>query len=107
MSGSVHIPWYATVFRGDAFAEALEQIAPVALRYGAKDYAVYRSRDDTYKFTQVTTFESKLDWERYWYGSEFSAWREKYSSWFQIPVVYTWNDLVVAGASEIVEEAPA
>ena len=52
MAGVVHIPWYATLFRGDKFEEALEEIAPLALRYGATDYAVYRSRDDRYKFLQ-------------------------------------------------------
>ena len=47
-AGVMHIPWYATVFRGDKVAAALVEIAPVALRYGATDYAVYRSRDDRY-----------------------------------------------------------
>ena len=31
MAGVVHIPWYATVFRGDKFEAALEEIAPLAL----------------------------------------------------------------------------
>ncbi len=103
MAGVVHIPWYATVFRGDAFAEALKEIAPLALRYGAGEYYVHRSRDDTYKFVQASKFESKLDWERYWYGEEFVAWREKYSSWYQIPVVYYWNDVIAEGRSEVLQ----
>ena len=45
-AGVVNIPWYATLFRGDRFAEALGEIAPVALRYGASDYTVYRAQDD-------------------------------------------------------------
>ena len=109
MAGSVHVPWYATVFRGDSFEEALHEIAPLALRYGAKDYAVWRSRDDTYKFLHASTFETKLEWERYWNGPEFIQWRAKYSSWYQIPVLYVWHDLVISGASEIAttEETPA
>ena|SRR5919202_4343511 len=97
-AGVVHIPWYATLFRGDKFAVAMREIAPVALRYGATDYAVYRGRDDTYRFLQMATFERKDDFERYWYGEEFIAWREDYSSWYQVPVLYAWQDLVVAGA---------
>jgi hypothetical protein len=97
MAGVVQIPWYATAFRGDKFEVALEHIAPVALRYGATDYRVYRNRDDRYKFTQMATFEDKLDFERYWYGEEFSAWRTDFSSWFQVPIVYTWSDLVLVG----------
>ena len=45
----------------------------MAPRYGATHYAVYRSRDDRYKFLQVVDFESKLDWERYWNGPEFET----------------------------------
>ena len=97
MAGVVHIPWYATVFRGDTFEEALGLIAPLALRYGATDYRVYRSRDDRYKFLQMATFEDKLDFERYWYGDDFNAWRADYSSWYQVPIVYAWNDLVLSG----------
>ena len=73
MAGVVHIPWYATVFRGDRLEAALREIAPLALRYGATEYGVYRSRDDAYKFLQWRTFESKLDWERYWTAPEFIA----------------------------------
>ena len=72
-AGVAQIPWYATLFRGDRFAEALAEIAPVAMRYGATDYLVYRNRDDMYKFTQCATFESKADFEAYWYGPEMTA----------------------------------
>ena len=90
-AGTVHIPWYATVFRGDRFAEALAEIAPVSLRYGATDFSVYRSRDDA-------SFESKVDFERYWYGEEFSYFRTDVAGWYQVPILYTWNDVVVAGS---------
>ena len=98
MAGVVHIPWYATLFRGDKFELALAEIAPVALRYGATDYRVYRSRDDMYRYLQMATFEDHGDWERYWFGEEFSAWRADYTSWYQVPVTYVWNDLVLQGS---------
>jgi hypothetical protein len=98
MAGVVHIPWYATLFRGDKFAVALEEIAPVALRYGASEYAVYRSRDDQYRFLQLATFEHKPDFDRYWNGEEFSIWRGDYTSWYQVPVLYAWNDLIARGS---------
>lgn len=100
MAGVVHVPWYATLFRGDKFQLALAEIAPVALRYGGTDYRVYRGRDDRYRFLQTATFEDHGDWERYWYGEEFVTWRADYSSWYQVPVVYAWNDLVSAGSLE-------
>ena len=95
--GVVHIPWYATFFRGDKFEIALREIAPVALRYGASDYAVYRNMDDRYRFLQLASFPDKLSYARYWDGEEFITWRADYSSWYQVPVLYNWTDLVIAG----------
>jgi hypothetical protein len=97
MAAVVHIPWYATLFRGDKFEAAIQEIAPVALRYGATSYEVFRSQDDQYKFLQVVRFEDKIDFERYWYGEEFSLWRADYSSWYQVPVVYAYNRVVCVG----------
>ena len=97
MAGVVQIPWYATLFRGQRFEAAVREIAPIALRYGASEYSVYRSRDDAYKFLQMATFEDKSGFDRYWYGEEFSIWRADHSSWYQVPVLYTWRDLLARG----------
>jgi hypothetical protein len=107
--GVVHIPWYATVFRGDDLERALQQIAPLAQRFGASEYAIYRSRDDPYRLLQMGTFAEKADFERYWYGEEFSLWRGDYSSFYQVPILYVWHDLVerggVAFAAEVANGA--
>jgi hypothetical protein len=100
MAGIVHIPWYATVFRGDKLEEALREIAPIALRYGATEYGVHRNRDDPYRFLQMAYFREKSDFEAYWLGEDFSAWRAEHSSWYQVPVLYAWNDIVIAGHIE-------
>ena len=106
MAGSVHIPWYATGFRSDRFAEALEEFAPVALRYGATAYAVYRYRDDRYKFLHTSTFEDKLDWERFWGGPEATRFRTVHQGWFQVPLVYQWADIVIEGSLPANGRAP-
>ena len=98
--GVVHIPWYATGFRGDAFEEALNEIAPVALRYGATEYWVFRRGDDRYMFQTYFLFEDHHDFEQYWYGPEFQDWRARYSSWYQVPVVYTVAHEIASGAIE-------
>jgi hypothetical protein len=95
--GSVHIPWYATGFRGDKLEAALAELAPVALRYGATSYSVFRYRDDRYKFLQTATFRSYADWEAYWYGPEFERFRTVNSSYYQVPVLYTWADIAAEG----------
>jgi hypothetical protein len=106
MAGSVMIPWYATGFRGDGLEEALNEVAAVSLRYGATSYAVYRSRDDKYRFQQFVAFEDKLDWERYWEGDEMIYFRTSHSSWYQVPVLYGWWDETAAGGL-VTEPAPA
>jgi hypothetical protein len=104
MAGVVHIPWYATVARLDAFAEAVAEIAPIALRYGASRYSVHRSRDDRYKILQLAWFESKADWYTYWDGPEVIEFRASHSGLYQIPVVYVWHDELTAGALVSAEE---
>jgi hypothetical protein len=100
MAGVVHIPWYATGFRGDKLEAALVGIAPVAVRYGARTYSVHRFREDRYKFLQTAEFEAKLDFDRYWHGPEFTDFRVLASSWYQVPVTYSWSDLVIDGTLE-------
>jgi hypothetical protein len=96
--GTVIVPWYATGFRKDAFEAALNEVAPIALRYGATTYAVYRNRDDRYKFQQLAEFEDELDWQRYWEGREMTEFKTRHSSWYQVPVLYSWWDLSASGA---------
>jgi hypothetical protein len=103
MAGTVIVPWYATGFRSNGFEEALNEVAAVALRYGASSYAVYRARDDKYKFQQLASFEQSLDWARYWEGPEMMEFRIRRSSWYQVPVIYGWWDQTAFGA---VEEGP-
>jgi hypothetical protein len=97
MAGTVIVPWYATGFRADNFGAALNEIAAVALRYGADHYAVYRGRDDRYRFQQLAAFDQYVDWERYWEGPEMIDFRARHSSWYQVPLLYGWWDLTAGG----------
>lgn len=94
--GFVHIPWYVTTFRGDSFEAAITEFARSAVRYNAKSYEIFRSREDSYKFLQIVEFDDKLDFERYWNGPEFIEFRKKYQSYYQVPVVYTWHDCLTS-----------
>jgi hypothetical protein len=103
VAGTVIVPWYATGFRADHFETELEPVAAAALRYGATSYAVYRSRDDRYKFQQLATFEHHLQWDRYWAGPEMTHFRTTHMSWYQVPVLYGWWDKTAGG--EILADA--
>ncbi len=95
--GVVHLPVYATGFRGDDIEASLQQLAPLSVNYGATRYDVYRSRDDRYKFLLSIEFDAKEQWERFWYGEEFTDWRRACSSWYTVPLLYVWNDNVSRG----------
>ena len=101
MAGTVIIPWYATGFRANRFEDALGEVAATALRYGASSYAVYRARDDRYKYQQFAAFEAYSDWERYWEGDEMTYFRAAHSSWYQVPVLYGWWDQTAGGHVEL------
>ena len=106
--GVVHLPFYATGFRGDDLEAALAQLAPLSLRYGGTRYDVYRSRDDQYKFLLSVEFAEKGQWDAFWFGEEFTSFRSACSSWFQVPLLYWWNDSVCSGRlrseAELVDE---
>ncbi len=101
MAGVVLIQWYGTVFRGDALADGVvDMAAPVAMRYGATRYTVQRSQDDAYRILQAIWFESHDDWYRYWEGPEMIEFRARYTTRYQIPIAYVWHDEIAS------DEAP-
>lgn len=102
--GVVHLPFYATGFRGDDLAAALAELAPISVNYGALRYDVFRSRDDRYKFLMTVEFERKQDWDSFWFGPEFTDMRASCSSWFTVPLLYSWNDSVSSGRLRVDEE---
>ena len=105
MAGVVHVPWYSTGFRGDQLQAELERVSALSVRYGATSSTVYRGRDDRYKFLQVLAFDDHLDWERFWTGPEMVDFRIYCQGWFQVPIIYAWNDLVCHG--EAVQRSPS
>ena len=106
--GVVHLPFYATGFRGDDLEAALSKLAPISLRYGAIRYDVFRSRDDRYKFVLQVEFAEKAQWDAFYFGEEFTDMRASTSSWYAVPLLYWWNDNVCRGElrrdEELVDE---
>ena len=97
MAGVVHIAWYATVFRNQSFGDAVAKISPLSLRYGATKYAVHRDLDDRYKIRQMLWFDSHDDWYKFWESPELIEFRARYTSHYQIPIVYSWAEELATG----------
>lgn len=95
---TVHIPWYATIGRGDKMAAALAELSEIAMQQGATRQEVFRAKDDTYKFLQVLGWSDKADFDAFWYGEEASEWRAACQSWYQVPVLYGFQEVVSSGS---------
>ena len=69
------------------------------MRYGATDYLVYRNRDDMYKFSSASTFDEKVAVRGLLVRARRStSFRTIYSGWYQVPILYTWADVIIQGA---------
>ena len=93
----VMILWHANPFRGDKFEDAWRPAAQAALDYGASSWTFFRSKDDPLDFIQIATFESKTDFDRYWYSEEIADARADASGLYQVPVLPQWLRVVDAG----------
>ena len=98
MADLIWVQWYATIFRKDVFAQAVAEVAPLALRYGASQYQVHVSNDDRYKITQMTWVPDHESWYSYWEGPEMVEFRARNSGRYQVPIVYQWMDEIALGS---------
>jgi hypothetical protein len=94
----VIIKWAANPFRGDRFEEGWLPAAQAALDYGATSWAFYRALDGRLDFIQEATFESKADWERYWYSERLAAARAELSGLYQVPLLPAMWEVVGEGS---------
>ena len=98
--GVVIINWVANPFRGERFAEMWLPHAESVLRYGARGWAFFSAKEGMLDFMQLAYFDSKLDFERYWYSEEISAARTEAAGLFQVPVLPTFHSILGMGALE-------
>ena len=94
------IVWHTNPFRGDKFEERWKPAAQAAVDYGATSWAFLRSRDDPSDFTQMAVFDSKTDFERYWYSEELAEARAEASGYYQVPILPQWMRVVDGGEIE-------
>jgi hypothetical protein len=94
----VEIRWVANPFRGDRFEAIWAPVAERTLDYGARAYAFLRMREDQSIFTQLAWFESKLDFDRYWFSEEVSDARVQAAGLFQVPVLPEWHGVIGFGS---------
>jgi quinol monooxygenase YgiN len=91
------IDWHVTPMRAERWQELWEPAAARALSFGASSYSLTRSIDDPLHYRQVSVWEDKSDFDRYWYSDEVSRIREQAIDLFQKPVLPSWHSIVADG----------
>lgn len=93
------IPWVANPFRGDRFEEMWLPRAEAVMRYGAHGWAFFRSKEGLLDFTQIAFFDTKLDFERYWYSDEMASARAEASGLYQVPILPEYHQIAGIGGA--------
>ena len=86
---------YATLFLADHYlgqGPALER----APSFGATSFSLTRSEEDHLHFIQMTTWENRADFDRFWASDEVADAREAAGTWFNKPVYPVWHVLIAA-----------
>ena len=102
----VEIKWPINPFRGDKFAEAWAPVAEAVLDYGATQWEFRRNLDGRLDFIQTAVFPTKAAFESYWYSEEIGAKRVEVATWYQVPILPTFWEIVDAGTSHELSSAP-
>ena len=93
-----YIEWHVTPFRADRFFEIWRPALDRALAFGARASYISRDVDDPLHFRQVSIWEDRADFERYWYSEEISSLREAAIAYYHKPVLPNWHALLVDAA---------
>jgi heme-degrading monooxygenase HmoA len=94
MAEVCYIDWHVTPFRADRFLEIWRPAAARVLAFGAASWSLTRNIDDPLHIRQTTVWDSREDFERYWYSDEISAAREEAINFYGKPVSPVWHSLV-------------
>jgi hypothetical protein len=90
------LDWHITPMRADRFLDLWEAAAAKAPAYGAKSWSLIRSTDDPLAFRQTMIWESRSDFERYWYSDEIAQARATIIDLYDIPLLPAWHILIAA-----------
>jgi heme-degrading monooxygenase HmoA len=89
------IDWHVTPFRRDRFLEIWLPALDRALAFGARSCFLTRAEEDTLHLRQVSVWDSRADFERYWASDQISALRREAMPYYHKPVYPAWHTLLV------------
>jgi heme-degrading monooxygenase HmoA len=90
------LDWHITPFRADRWLDTWEPAAARMPAFGAKSWSLTRSIDDPLSFQQTSIWESRADFERYWFSEEIEEAKAKVIDYHDLLLLPTWHTLVAA-----------
>lgn len=90
------LDWHIAPFRADRWLDLWEPVAARMPAYGAAGWSLTRSVDDPLHFQQTSTWESRADFERWWFSDEAEQGRAAIVGMHDLPILPAWHTLVVA-----------
>jgi quinol monooxygenase YgiN len=96
-----YVEWHISPFRRDRFLETWLPALDRALAFGARSCFLSRNEEDPLHFRQVSVWDDRADFDRYWASDEISALRQAALPYFNKPVYPVWHDLIADAASEV------
>ncbi len=96
MAEVCRLDWHISPLRGDRFLDLWEPAAAKMPAYGASNWSLTRSIDDPLAFQQTSIWESRSDFERYWFSTEIESARASIIGIYDLPLLPTWHALLIA-----------
>jgi hypothetical protein len=96
MSEVCVLDWHIAPFRADRWLDVWETAAARMPAFGAKSWSLTRSNDDPLAFRQTSVWESRSDFERYWFSEEIEAARTAVIDLYDLPLLPAWHTLLAA-----------
>jgi quinol monooxygenase YgiN len=90
------LDWHIAPFRADRFLDVWEPAAARMPAYGAKSWSLTRAVDDPLSIRQSSVWESRADFERYWFSEEIEQAREAVIDLYDLPLLPSWHMLLAA-----------
>ena len=88
-----YIDWRVHPLRADRWLRIWEPALDRALAFGASTCFLSRDVEDPLHFRQVSVWEDREDFERYWYSDELVDLREAAVNYYNKPLSPHWHTM--------------
>jgi quinol monooxygenase YgiN len=91
------LQFQVTPFRAERFAQAYLPAVPTVMDRGASGYCFYRSEQEPERFTHISYWRDKGDFDQWWFGRSMQQVRRELSGIVELPAVPVWHTVLELG----------